>query len=67
MTFIRATDKQIQAIKNLCFHRSNLYYVYETLEKLGKESLFQLSAGDAHDLISTLLPKGDVNKSRKIG
>ena len=57
MTFIRATDKQIQAIKNLCFSRSNIYYVYETLENLGKDSLFQLSVGDAHDLIATLLTK----------
>ena len=57
MTFIRATDKQIQAIKNLCFSRSNIYYVYETLERLGKQSLFQLSVSDAHDLIATLLTK----------
>ncbi|MCL4480963.1 MAG: hypothetical protein M1113_05725 [Candidatus Thermoplasmatota archaeon] len=66
MRFIRATDRQIQAIKNLCFNRSNLYYVYETLEELGKESLSQLSVGDADDLISALLPKGDANKSHKI-
>ena len=57
MTFIRATDRQIQAIKNLCFNRSNLHYVYETLENLGKESLFQLTVGDAHDLIAALLNK----------
>jgi hypothetical protein len=66
MTFIRATDRQIQAIKNLCFNKSNIYYVCETLERLGKDSLFQLSVGDASDLIFTLLPKGNVNKSYKI-
>ena len=57
MKFTRATDKQIQAIKNLCFNRSNLYDVYETLETLGKETLYQLSIGDAKDLISTLLER----------
>ena len=55
MKFVRATDKQIQAIKNLCFTRSNLYHVYETLERLGKETLYKLSIGDAKDLISGLL------------
>ncbi len=59
MTFIRATPKQIQTVKNLCFNKSNIYYVYETLERLGKDSLFQLSVGDASDLISALLPKGN--------
>ena len=57
MAFIRASDKQIQGIKNLCFSRSNIYFVYETLEKLGKQSLFQLPVSYAHDLIATLLTK----------
>ena len=57
MTFVRATSRQIQTIKNLCFSRSNIYYVYATLERLGKQSLFQLSVSDAHDLIATLLTK----------
>ena len=55
MKFARATDRQIQAIKNLCFNRSNIYYVYETLRQLEKESLYQLSIGDAKELISALL------------
>ena len=59
MTFIRATPKQIEAIKNLCFNRSNLYYVYETLEHLSKDNLYQLSIGDAKEIISTLLDRGN--------
>ena len=55
MKFIRATDRQIQAIKNMCFNRSNLDYVYSTLEKLGKDSLYQLSIGEAKDIISALV------------
>ena len=58
MKFTQATRAQIQAIKNLCSNRSNIYYVYETLERLGKESLFQLSISDAMSLISALLDKG---------
>ena len=60
MKFIRATDRQIQAIKNLCFNRSNLEYVYSSLERLGKDTLYQLSISDAKDLISALL--GDDTK-----
>jgi len=53
--FIRATDRQIQAIKNLCFNRSNLEYVFSTLERLGKDTLYQLSIGDAKEIISALV------------
>ena len=53
--FIRATDRQIQAIKNLCFNRSNLDYVQSTLERLGKDTLYQLSIGEAKDIISALV------------
>ena len=60
MKFIRATDRQIQEIKNLCFNRSNLEYVYSSLERLGKDTLYQLSISDAKDLISALL--GDDTK-----
>ncbi|MHB8361177.1 MAG: hypothetical protein ACYDAO_00745 [Thermoplasmataceae archaeon] len=55
MKFVRATDRQIHAIKNLCFNRTNIYFVYNTLERLGKDTLYQLSIGDAKDLISALL------------
>ena len=58
MSFVRATDKQIQAIKNLCFSRSNIYFVYETLENLGKDNLYQLSIGDAKEIIGALLDRG---------
>ena len=58
MRFIRATDRQIQAIKNLCFNRSNLEYVHSTLERLGKDTLYQLSIGDAKEIISALVRKG---------
>ena len=58
MKFIRATDRQIQAIKNLCFNRYNLEYVYSSLERLGKETLYQLSIGDAKEIISALLGDG---------
>jgi hypothetical protein len=60
MKFIRATDKQIQAIKNMCFNRSNLDYVYNSLERLGNDSLFQLSIGEAKDIISVLLLARDM-------
>ena len=59
MKFIRATDRQIQAIKNLCFNRSNISFVYDTLERLGKDTLYQMSIGDAKDLISALLGEGN--------
>ena len=55
MKFIRATDRQIQAIKNLCFNRSNLDYVQSSLERLGKDTLYQLSIGEAKDIISALV------------
>jgi len=55
MRFIRATDRQIQAIKNLCFNRSNLDYVQSSLERLGKDTLYQLSIGEAKDIISALV------------
>lgn len=55
MRFIQATPRQIQAIKNLCYNRSNIYFVYESLERLGKDSLFQLSIGDAKEIISALV------------
>ena len=58
MTFVRATDKQIQAIKNLCFNRSNLEYVLVSLERLGKDTLYQLSIGDAKEIIGALLDRG---------
>ena len=61
MKFIRATDRQIQAIKNLCFNRSNLEYVYSSLERLGKDTLYQLSIGDAKEIISTLLGRSDLD------
>ena len=53
--FIRATDRQIQAIKNMCFNRSNLDYVQSSLERLGKDTLYQLSIGEAKDIISALV------------
>ena len=53
--FIHATDRQIQAIKNLCFNRSNLDYVQSSLERLGKDTLYQLSIGEAKDIISALV------------
>ena len=53
--FIHATDRHIQAIKNLCFNRSNLDYVQSTLERLGKDTLYQLSIGEAKDIISALV------------
>ena len=59
MKFIRATGRQIQAIKNLCFNRPNLEYVYSSLERLGKDTLYQLSIGDAKEIISTLLGRSD--------
>ena len=55
MRFIRATDRQIQAIKNMCFNRSILEYVYSTLERLGKDTLYQLSIGEAKEIISALV------------
>ena len=55
MRFIRATDRQIQAIKNLCFNRSNLDYVQSSLERLGKDTLYQLSIGEAKEIISALV------------
>ena len=55
MRFVRATDRQIQAIKNMCFNRSNLEYVYSTLERLGKDTLYQLSIGYAKEIISALV------------
>ena len=58
MKFIRATDRQIQAIKNLCFNRSNLDYVQSSLERLGKDTLYQLSIGEAKEIISALVRKG---------
>ena len=58
MRFIRATDRQIQAIKNLCFNRSNLDYVQSSLERLGKDTLYRLSIGEAKDIISALVRKG---------
>jgi hypothetical protein len=58
MTFARATDKQIQAIKNLCFNRPNLEYVLVSLERLGKDTLYQLSIGDAKEIIGALLDRG---------
>ncbi|MHB8396058.1 MAG: hypothetical protein ACYDAZ_01850 [Thermoplasmataceae archaeon] len=57
MKFVRASRAQIQAIKNLCFNRSNIYLVYKTLERLGKDTLYQLSIGDAKDMISALINK----------
>ena len=58
MKFIRATDRQIQAIKNLCFNRSNLDYVQSSLERLGKDTLYQLSIGEAKEIISALVRRG---------
>lgn len=55
MRFVRATDRQIQAIKNMCFNRSNLEYVYSTLERLRKDTLYQLSIADAKEIISALV------------
>ena len=66
MTFIRATPKQILTIKNLCFDRRNIQYVLKALDRLEIDSIYQLSISDASDLISALLPKGNVNKSYKI-
>ena len=47
MTFIRATPKQIQAIKNLCFDRRNIQYVLKALDRLEIDSIYQLSISDA--------------------
>ena len=58
MRFIRATDRQIRAIKNMCFNRSNLDYVQSSLERLGKDTLYQLSIGEAKEIISALVRKG---------
>ena len=58
MSFVRATSKQIQAIKNLCFNRRNIEYVLKTLDALDKDSLFYLSVTEAKDLISDLLERG---------
>jgi hypothetical protein len=58
MSFVRATSKQIQAIKNLCFNRPNLEYVLVSLERLGKDTLYQLSIGDAKEIIGALLDRG---------
>ena len=55
MRFIRATDRQIRAIKNMCFNRSSLDYVQSSLERLGKDTLYQLSIGEAKEIISALV------------
>ena len=55
MSFIRATPKQIQAIKNMCFNRSNLERVQSSLERLGKDTLYQLSISEAKEIISALV------------
>ena len=57
MTFVRATDRQIQTIRNLCFNRHNIEYVLKTLDALDKDSLFYLSVVEAKDLISELLER----------
>ena len=51
----RATARQIQSIKNTCFNRSNLDYVYITLKRLRKDTLYQLSIGEAKDIIFALV------------
>lgn len=55
MRFLRATDRQIQAIKNLCFNQSNLDFVYTSFERLIKYTLYRLSIGDAKEIIAALL------------
>ena len=57
MTWVRATDKQIQAIKNLCYNLDNIRYIERELSRLGKESLYQLDVGQAKEIISKLLPR----------
>jgi hypothetical protein len=42
----------------MSFNLRNLDTVLYALKKLGKDTLFQLSIGDAKDLISRLLERG---------
>ena len=58
MTWVRATDRQIQAIKNLCYNLDNLRFIEGELSRLGKESLYQLDVGQAKEIIAYLLPRG---------
>ena len=55
MSFTRATKKQIQAIKNLCFNRTNIDRVSNTLRSLQKQTLYELSVEEAKKLIQELL------------
>ncbi len=55
MKFIRASSKQLQAIKNLSYNRHNINRILKTLEGLHKETLFELSIDEARKLISELL------------
>ena len=57
MTWVRATDKQIQAIKNLCYSLDNIRFIEGELSRLNKESLYQLDVGQAKEIISKLLPR----------
>ena len=58
MRFIRATDRQIQAIKNMCLRRSNLEYVSNSLKRMSNDILYQLSMEEAKDIISALVRRG---------
>ncbi len=55
MRLIRVTDRQIQAIKILCFNKSNFDFVYTSLERLRKATLYQIRIGDAKEIIDLLL------------
>ena len=57
MTWVRATDRQIQAIKNLCYNLDNIRFIEGELSRLGKDSLYQLDVGQAKEIISKLLPR----------
>jgi len=50
--FIWATTRQVQAIRNMCYSLYNLDYVCGSLERLGKVTLYQLSIGEAKEIIS---------------
>ena len=55
MRLIRVTDRQIQAIKILCFNKSNLNFVNTSLKRIRKDTLYQIRIGDAKEIIDLLL------------
>lgn len=62
MRFIWATTRQVQAIRNMCYSLYNLDYVCGSLERLGKVTLYQLSIGEAKELISELMDSNIILK-----